>query len=373
MTQIIPVNFSTVGAFPGAGAANSLQIFVVDDNSIALFQERNGAGEIYVLDVTAPTVPSGNMFSGNWTYYSTPRWRVNGLPMSVSATVPLGGGNFLVTLQDEYGNTISFMARVQNLKLNNGAPIVVPFASNLLSNPCYPTLTKTFYDGSQNILLGGYYDPSGQNGGPVFASAYSITRNGYFSLIGQGFVGTYNSVTGFDPLDKTIKGGGFYSQNLCSNGMQVGYVYATGICQSFATHINAGFITNCSMSNGALVTTSSAQAFQTGLVPNGPEVIDAAIPGLYGVFQSGSNVVPTSYNGLLYFFDIAAPSFGYPSQIAVTKKYFCGVRWGNPGAQGYVYATLQSPLLLGASNLYRSGLNMVNHARPISLTGNYKS
>lgn len=364
--------FTRIAHLPAITTANTSYAnpaYVVDDESIAVFGINSVTGNgnslvVYVIS-TGPEVISN--YGGVFTFYQTPYWNNNYI--YIDKIIPLGNGLFLVVMSGQ-GPTISIAVRVQNLKLNNWSPIVIPLAGLSISNPCYNTITKLWYDGSQQILCAGFYDPTGQYGGPIFSSSYKVNKDASLTLIAQGNSGLYSSTPHRDDLDHTTGyGTGIYSYPT-SNGMIQAWWYT--FAQQFTQNItiNPGSFTDCNTPNGAGVYSTNSQVWTNIYAQsNDPYFVDSNIPNISGSCLADGQCA-VNLNGNFYEMNLTN-SVVNPKFLLITNKYLFAVApmsWGLEAFQAAIPPQFAFP-----NYLYRSGFNMVNQARPISITGNYKS
>lgn len=344
----------------GQGSTEIPTLYYLDDNSVFSVASANNRGyaQFYAVDKSGAVT--------YWLYYT---------PSYVRTIIPLGAGFFFIG----FGNGDSFIQQFYNAKLNNGNPLVIRKGAPL-SNPCYNLNPQFFYDRIRNILAAGFYDPSGQYGGPVYASFFAPTTRGLLPLQ-SGFVGYYNSATGYDPFNQTAKAAPPNStpQNFGGNQSnaitQSLYSYNGRYIISVANYaVNMGLATNCATPSGAVVSLQSAYN----------NIANAGAPGAGYASAFDSNIagltacnVDTSQYALQIFYN--STSVYLLPHNAGGGACFVLTKTGNLFASNIVSSASQSIMIAqfnaatSFNNYSRTASLLINSHRPVSIFGSYKA
>lgn len=356
------INLSLI-AKTALGATNTQLplLYYLDDNSALYFASTSYAGKllIYAIDKSGALT--------QWVYYT---------PSYCRSIIPLGAGFFFVGL----GNGDNFIQQFYNAKLNNGIPLVIR-KNVAISNPCYSGSPQYFFDRVKNILAAGFYDPSGQYGGPVYASFYTPTTRGLIP-IQSGFVGYYSDAPVFDPFNKTAVNipAGYVSQTFSgvqSNSISQSLYSVAGSYAIVAANysVNMGSPSDCVTPSGANVSlVSSYNNITIGpAYANTASAFDSNMPGL-----TGCNVYTSEYN--LQIFYNSTPAYLVPHNLGancnfvLTKTgnlFACDEGQFNFPNNGIYLGTFNEPLSFNAFSSRASFL--INAHRPVSIFGSYKA
>jgi len=344
-------------------------IYHNDDESCVIFANPQGAinyaSNIFVVDS-----------SGAYTRYTI----IN--DGSFKAIVPFGNGIFQCLLDT---GTI-YYAKVANLKLNNASPVLIrdqslPFTMNC-PDIIEPSL-KVYLDISHRLVAGGIYSANGQTGGQVYSVVARLTGAGQLTTpLTSGVCGTYSSDPPFDPFDHTapVTASAAYQ----SNGILSYLADAdnTLIIGAKSVGINIGQNAGCNVADGvtgSYVYDRYNSVVNTGVgYGNNALFVDSSIPNMIGFTYSASFYpypsVLTAYSGAFagtvsfpsrgIFDSLQSCVIGSKSIFAVgkdTNNYLTVFQVDNPGfTAGNAIGNLVPTIL-------------VNSARPISVTGKYKS
>ncbi len=377
MTQhlgILPI--TRLAIVPGnlwGGSSLSGTSFVVDDDSCCLWYTTNNANGAWCACIVYD-------YTGAVTRYQSPILVPNSPYLYINQCIPLGSGRFYLLLKNNYTGATVFSGvwRVGNMKLNNATPINLSGTGIAFTNPCYAYPGRFFFDKQKQLLAVGYYQNLGGGGGDVYASVYNAAAyDGSIILQSQGYVGTYNTNTGADAFASQIVLPQFDAdQNYVSNGMNVSYSTSTPTLYGITPSVHAGNNTDCATPSGTVVNALSNFVIQTTIGTSNQGWLDSNVSNVFGVCggiydQNGAMFV--SVNGSNY--DGAFQENGnYMTgvNVALTSKHL--FVFGRSSKDfNFIVAVAAYPTLSGPSSIFRSGFNMVNNARPISITGNYKS
>ena len=371
--------FNQIAVFPGKSAPGNyyqanLQLFALGDDACVLFvppPNDNAPLNVYVVDS-----------SGSYTWYATAQFPG---ATYIESIIPLGPGLFLVSMAN---NNYTFFVRVSNAKLNNASPILLIKSQSPLTNPCYAANPKIFYDAAKNLLGVGFY--SGGSPLSVYASMY---RPGaaQLSLLNTGFVGTSES----DPFvtANSVSNPNGYPQGAASNGSfyvlnQISPSKPTLILDYVSYDVTQGIQSDCATPCGASVKTYSASSINCGEVSGTPYTTnyctggDSSIAGILGVTSTSGTVAGANYvfytDGLtafqLYFSGTTAPYDYTATNSALTKKYlFVAALTNSPAGHTAILLAPNPGIVRTPTGQLQSAFVTVNSARPISLTGAYKS
>ncbi len=372
------------GPFGGIGSNYyeyvAQKLFAYDDDSCVWFAEFNPNSaqyyfQVYVVDA-----------SGAYTKYAI-------IPTNAAAYItnitPMGQGCFWVTLE----NNKTYFVRVQNLKLNNATPIIIPTSIYPLGNPCYAGNPKVFYDGASKLLAVGFYESVGQEGTSVFASVYRV-NGAILTLLNTGYVGTFQSV-GTDPFDLSAQNGvptgySFHQSALASNGISLArynknfnpYVNTVGVASNVFA-VTPGIQSNCATPCGASVQ-SRANRFYTddSLYYQNFSFIDSNIPNMFGFVANESGQPNYTTTGICsdgiadYTFQVASTTtanYGATGNCVLTRKHFFQAGYAEVDAQlvyGAIYMAANPGVKTG-SLLHRRAYFTTNNTRPVSPTGRF--
>lgn len=368
MIQLPAPDFVTLATVPANEYVNRIQsIFYLDDHSGVVFVQyphainRSGFMALVVDESGATTLYSTGYYPGSNLY-------------RITNIIPLGSGVFLVSMLGD--RVVTFVTAFANAKLNNSVPIpLLPFA--VPQNPCYNGNAKFFYDAISKIFCVGYYNASGQEGGQVYASFFTVSKRGLL-LLRTGFVGNYGP--GYDPLAQnafsnaafTIIPNTLVNQ---SNGVQTQLAYnASGQYGSLlsANKINPGLQTNCATPSGATVSLRTAQMIyaQQNAYDEYTNFFDTNLPGIVTGGPYDDNAIQ---GAACQFYDIAGNAYTFaiggnasPYNVLLTQN----AAWYYDGTHVY-RGTMAVP---SAPKWGLSVLSpLINMHRPVSIFGAYKS
>jgi hypothetical protein len=375
--------FNQIAVFPGLTAPknyyqSSLQLFALGDDACVLFvppQNSNAPLNVYVVDS-----------SGDYTWYATVAnlWAQG----FIDTILPLGPGLFFVAM----GNSnLTFFVRVANHKLNNATPILLKPSLLPLTNPCYAANPKIFYDAAKNLLSVGFY-AGGGGGAPtsVWTSMYRPSSSELTSLT-TGFVGSsegdpFASAQSIENITGTALTG------TCSNGLSYILNPATvapyaGLALTYVAYdVNQGIQSGCDVPCGASVGTYSSGSVDVNIEGpifsyNNSTGADCNIPGIVGAvtyYNPGSGVL----NYIFYTDGLSAFQCEFANSVdnfriynaALTKKYlFVSTEAENPNSRTAIVIAPNPGIVRTPTAVVQSAFVLVNSARPISLTGAYKS
>lgn len=345
-------------------------LYAVDENSCAAFANP-GASNIFASMVHIFVVDK----SGAYTWY------VINKNVSIKSIIPYGGGRFNIVFQDA---TI-YYAQLANKKLNNSTPINISTGSNPFTISCPDIVspsTRLYIDANTGQFSAGLYSANGQFGGQVYSFYGSVNKNGGINIENSGVCGTWSSDPPFDPFDKT---NGTANYNGQSNGLFTNFQKIDNqiSISSLGIGINPGVNAGCNTSDGVTGTYVFPRFFET--IATGVnqstayKFVDSTITGFLGILWEGSGGYPydwylTGYSGNFSAY-CALPSyniFGYLNCALVTDStLFFG---GSNTANDWTVFGVPNPGFLPGTNIaFNNTQLLVNSARPISLTGAYKS
>lgn len=361
---------------PISGAGNTCTVFAVDEDSfVNIYAASNAANstgwlEAVVYDASGATTFYRSAIIDSITQY-----------FQINYAIPLGGGRFLLFTYDSYVGQYypPFVFRAVNLKLNNATPINIPLNFADVSNPCAALLEKVFYDAQRNVLIAAFYS-GGSSGGNTFESSYSIDPvTGYLTPLNYGFVGTTSG--SYDPLVNAPNLSPYdsnYAQ--LSNGVSAAWNYQQNVLYFGDYNCDIGnSASECGPPNGAQVTYRNVFElyYPPSIFSNMTGWIDSTIPyviGLPGNVPNNNGGFMLYANGIVYTgWLLYANNWVQFYAGVLTRKHFFALINGAGSSSGPLVVTVNRSLFPSGNTLYRSGWNTVNHARPISLTGNYKS
>jgi len=392
---VITVNIGNVAVeqitplFAGAGPRDietvPTLLFALDEESVVYFAADNENGpsftfNVYVIDA-----------SGAYTYYSA-----GNIPNQYfSEILPLGPGLFFVTLE----NSDTFFVQVANLKLNNSSPILIKKSAFPISNPCYSQNPHVFYDGFKKLLAVGFYQPAGQYGTNIYGSVYKVSSSQLVlqntGLASAGVVNTFDQTGGTPSTPGWTTTLNWIGTQ--SNGISVGcynyshlftppYIFDL-IFTNNTFSVNGASQTDCNTLSGLNVTSKINAFLNIGDYQGAVSYTygcDSTLPGMWGVNFSDAPP-PYSFftdNNILYNFTVTNPNSGFAAYNCVlTRKYlfaFGGQEVVMPDGSsqffsGFIYCAPNPGIQNGNSVTSRNSLLLVNSARPISLTGAYKT
>ncbi len=355
-------------------------LFALNDDSCVLFTSLTTTGNppyyttlyVYVVDV-----------SGTLTYYASAPMEAQTF---INNIVPLGPGLFLLVMN----NNTTFFVRVANAKLNNATPIMLKPSPSPLTNPCYGANPKIFYDAAKNLLGVGFY--SGGGGGAPTSVWTSIYRpsSSQLTLLSTGFVGTSEG----DPFVRAgiVSNPNLYREGTCSNGAsyllnQVSNVDNALVLDYVSYDIAQGVQSDCGTPCGASVSTYSSASVNCSIganiyYANKSTGGDSNIPGIVGACTYQNPGLPNTNcmfytDGLSAFqceFPYAAPDYYEIQNAALTKKYlFASCRTDVPNGSTAILIAPNPGIVRTPTGQLQSAFVTVNSARPISLTGAYRS
>lgn len=373
--------FEQIAVFPGLTAPqnyyqSSLQLFALGDDACVLFIPPPNNTEplnVYVVDA-----------SGSYTWYATAQFPGG---TYIESIIPLGPGLFLVLMAN---NNYTFFVRVSNAKLGNATPIMLKPSPSPLTNPCYANNPKIFYDASRNLLGVGFYSGGG-GGAPtsVWSSMYRPSAS-QLTLLTTGFVGTSHG----DPFVTagSLGNPNNYGEGICSNGSSYLLNHVSNVDNELlldyvSYDITQGVQSDCATPCGASVSTYAsasvncsigANRYYSDLSTGG----DSNIPGIVGACTYQNAGLPNQNcmfytDGISAFqceFPYSAPNYYEIQNAALTKKYlFASCRTDVPNGYTAILIAANPGIVRTPTALVQSAFVLVNSARPISLTGAYKS
>ncbi len=342
---------------------NGIKLFACDDDSCVYFADYWAVGinkfDVYVVDA-----------SGAYTWYST---GINPAQTYINTIVPFGNGLFLVTTKNNY----TFFVRVGNHKLNNASPILLKTFANPITNPCYAANPKIYFDAVSNLLACGFYQPAGQIGTNIYATIYK-TANGVLNMLSSGFVCNAPPDT-FSPAPNAAAGV-LEFDGICSNGVSLAsYTYQNK--WSLARNVFAvspGIESNCNVPSGASVSSLQNNVIGFSASVGTPAYLgDSNIPNFAGLNTEQPSCYYTDGNITFEFAPVNSVVTGFSTQNAcLTKKYLflCGNAEVNAETfHGAIYVANNPGIVSGNGGMPKPISILVNSARPISLSGAYKS
>ena len=352
-------------------------LFACDDDSCIYFADRGGAVpfcfDVYVIDV-----------SGAQTWYRAAGAYNVGVGGYIKSLVPIGAGNFLVTLS----NGRFYHVTVGNSKLNNSSPILIKPNSGF-TNSCYDSggLASAYYDSTNRVIAVSWTEAVGQNGAEIYSSIYQVYPNGALSQLVDGWT-TYSCsqcsppVAG-DPIiyDQTVgPSNSYFAAAQLTNGLAVtdyNIAYTSLVLSRQGYRVTIGkTASSCSDSNlnSVSLTSNDSLYIPVSLVPNfsAYDFVDTNINGLTGLcFQYNGDTVVYAVGDNVLFAATLLPPAGhtiYEGNVVLTRKNLFLLD-GN--LTGIYYAP--STAFYNGYNAQKRGLDLINGARPISITGKYKA
>ena len=345
-------------------------LYAVDTNSCAAFANP-GATIVFESMVHIFVVDK----SGSYTWY------VINKNAPINNILPYGSGNFNIVFSD---GTI-YYARLSNKKLNNATPINISSGSSPFSINC-PDIsapsTRLYIDANTGQFAAGLYSSNAQFGGQVYSFYGSVNKNGGINIENSGVCGTWSSDPPFDPFDKT---NGTANYNGQSNGLFTNFQTIDNqiSISSLGIGINRGVSAGCNTSDGVTGTYVFPRFFET--IPSGVtpattyKFVDSTLIGFFGILWEGTGGYPYNWHITGYSGNFSAycdlPSyniFEYLTCALVTDStLFFG---GSNTANDWTVFGVPNPGFQPGTNItFNNTQLLVNSARPISLTGAYKS
>ena len=303
---------------------------------------------------------------------------------AVSYIFPLSNG--LLYIGTPSGDTYLFNANLF-VASNNPVPYpLYPTASIPISTPCFSSLpNELFYDAKNALLGAAFFDPLGQQGGPVYSSTYQF-KNSDLVLVSQGFVGMYNNNS--DPYYSTNNTGATLVANTTrywSNGLASQMAYENNgnpygvVIQTFT--VTPGSPTACG-SGGVYPPPNGASCYGSGVFApfvddgyqqyiNNWDVVQSGLVGAgnnSGTFGNTIQLLDSDGNVIQF------PTSGPPDPLqggAVVDGGFYGLNRSGPGLYN-VNISYSS----GGAGINNSGWKkgpLRNYARPVSIFGRWQA
>lgn len=356
--QILSV---AIGASIGSPAVQPTSLYVVDDNSVAFFSVTSSYPNPLVLSILVVDA------SGAFTFYQSPPYPNAGSAGYVIAQlIPLGNGYFFVSFTN---TSLVFMVRLTNLKTNNSNPYPL-LSGSTLPNPCgvSPTGQQFFYDYARNTFADMTIEGAG--GGTVQAAYYELIAGG-FATLGSSYACNWSG--GSNPFIQTGLSG-FNTNTTNGQAIQVnvgaGNLVTKGKMNIF---FGQGPCAGGAGDGSYVYLTSSASWTPPGSGGANVSPVDTNIKDLYGVSYSNSLAYLNQVSGVVPATASLTGSTTINSNIAVTNKYvFSAAQSGANLVFGVAVNNLPNVQPFPQVQLGQA-YRCVNHSRPISLKGLYKS